>query len=138
MTEIDLSTLAALVSAAMLGAMLFFAGVVAPLVFKVLPSDLAGGFLRALFPRYYDVLALVGILAALLSAGTLPGIILTAVALLFVFSRFVLVPRINGARDASLAGDQDAKKRFGRLHGASVLINITQMIALVVAIAWLI
>ena len=41
------------VIAGTLGAMLFFAIGVAPIVFQALPTEQAGLFLRKLFPRYY-------------------------------------------------------------------------------------
>jgi hypothetical protein len=38
---------------ALTGSMVFFAVVVAPKVFQVLPPNQAGTFLRAFFPNYY-------------------------------------------------------------------------------------
>ena len=38
-----------------LGVMLFFSFVLAPMIFKVLPPDNAGIFVRAIFPYYYLV-----------------------------------------------------------------------------------
>lgn len=132
MTGIDLQLVAAFVAAAILGAMLFFAVVVAPLVFRYLPADMAGTFLRGLFPRYYDVLAVATFIAAALSFEPWPAVVLLVVALLFLFSRFWLMPRINAARDAEPEGGSD--KRFRHLHGTSVLINLAQMIALLVVV----
>ena len=129
MDSFALIDIAALLAAAVLGAMLFFAAVVAPLVFAHFPEDEAGAFIRRLFPRYYDVLAIVSALAAVLALGTLEGVILAAVAALFVLSRFWLMPRINAARDAGAA----AVNRFETLHRASVIINLVQMAALLVA-----
>jgi hypothetical protein len=56
--------------------------------------------------------------------------VLAVVASGFALSRFVLVGRINQARDAELAGDKAAGKRFKALHRTSVLINLAQMLAL--------
>lgn len=128
MDSFALIDIAALLSATVFGAMLFFAGVVAPLVFAHFPEDEAGAFIRRLFPRYYDLLAIVSALAAIVALGTLEGVILAAVAALFVVSRFWLMPRINAARDAGAASAQ----RFESLHRASVIINLAQMLALVV------
>lgn len=126
----DLQIVAALIAAAILGAMLFFAGVVAPLVFKHFPEAEAGAFIRRLFPRYYDVLAIASLIASVFAIGRLAGVLLAAVAGLFVFARFWLMPRINAARDA---GPEHAA-RFASLHRASVIINLAQMAALVAAI----
>ncbi len=118
----------------MLGAMLFFAGVVAPIVFQALPADAAGRFLRKLFPRYYDVLFAVSLLAAILLIGHRVSVIMFAVAAMFFLARFWLMPQINRARDKSLSGDNAAKKRFGLLHGASVAINAVQIIAMAIVV----
>jgi len=131
MEGFQLTDIAAMLGAAVLGAMLFFAGVVAPLVFAQFPEDEAGAFIRRLFPRYYDVLAIASALAAVLALGTVEGVILAAIAALFVVSRFWLMPRINAARDAGAA----AVQRFETLHRASVIINLVQMAALVLVVA---
>ncbi|MEM6293963.1 MAG: DUF4149 domain-containing protein [Myxococcota bacterium] len=119
---------------AMLGAMVFFAGVVAPVVFKALPEASARTFLRTLFPRYYDVLAVVAFVAAVFAFASWHGAMLAGVGGLFVFSRFGLMPKINAARDAS-ASDEAAATRFERLHKLSVWINVAQMAALIAALA---
>ena len=49
--------------ACLLGGMLFFPSVVAPVVFKALPEEQAGAFLRAMFPRYYSFIILLGVAA---------------------------------------------------------------------------
>ncbi len=128
MDSFALIDIAALLAAAIFGAMLFFAAVVAPLVFAHFPENEAGAFIRRLFPRYYDVLAIVSAIAAVLALGTLEGLFLAAVAALFIVSRFWLMPRINAARDAGAAATQ----RFAQLHRASVIINLAQMVALII------
>jgi len=125
---LDLQVVAALIAAAILGAMLFFAGVVAPLVFKHFPEAEAGAFIRRLFPRYYDVLAVASLIASVFVIGALAGVLLAAVAGLFVFARFWLMPQINEARDAG------REARFAMLHRASVVVNLVQMGVLVVVL----
>ena len=49
--------------ACLLGGMLFFPSVVAPVVFKALPEEQAGAFLRAMFPRYYSFIIVLGVAA---------------------------------------------------------------------------
>ncbi len=126
---------ATLLIALILGGMVFFAGVVAPMVFKALTPDAAGAFLRAFFPLYYKVLAAAsGVAAVLLSVAisVWTAALMLIVAGLFAFSLMILTPRINDARDAWLCGDSAARIRFGRLHGASVAINLAQMIIVLV------
>lgn len=114
------------------GSMLFFGVVVAPLVFRVLPADAAGSFLRAFFPSYYLWGLVVMIAAAVLAAFVDPVslILCVLVAVLFAYTRQSLMPKINEARDASLAGNAEASIRFERLHRLSVIINAMQLLVL--------
>lgn len=117
---------------ALAGSMLFFGIVVAPQVFRSLPADQAGSFLRAFFPRYYlwgFILAGIGTLLAL-QWGWPTALICAAVAVMFLFARQYLMPLINAARDAELEGDTSAGRRFQRLHLASVVLNSAQFVML--------
>ena len=49
---------------------------------------------------------------------------------MFVFARQYLMPPINTARDAEMAGDATAGRRFQRLHLVSVIINGAQFVLL--------
>ena len=128
-----MGTLALYVVAATLGAMLFFAVGVAPTVFRALPIEQAGLFLRTLFPRYYLALIVGSGLAGGLWISSAP--MAAAICLLIAGStlwiRQRLVPRINQLRDAELAGDAAAGARFAALHRVSVIINMVQLLALV-------
>lgn len=128
--------------AALIGAMLFFAIVVAPTVFRALPAEHAGAFLRRLFPRYYAWGIALSALALLPAALAGPEPIALAVcgllALGFVYARQTLLPRINRARDAELDGDGEAGRRFVRLHRQSVALNALQLLAAIALLAWLI
>lgn len=126
---------------ALAGSMLFFAFAVAPTVFRSLPAEHAGSFLRALFPRYY-LWGLVVALACTLSAWlTDAGIVAIGVSVtvlvLFVYARQFLMPAINRARDRDLEGDAQASASFRALHLQSVLINALQLILLLAASAYL-
>ena len=129
--------LALLLSGGLFGSMLFFALVTAPTIFKALPEDQAGRFLRALFPRYYTWGMAVSFLAAVACAflDRSDLILMALVFVLFLLARQILMPKINSSRDAALAGDKQAAKRFLRLHGLSVLINLVQMIILLAVFA---
>ena len=67
---------AAAIALASLGAMLFFSAAVAPTVFKVLPEDHAGAFLRAVFPRYFLINGLAATVAGLVAFELAASIIL--------------------------------------------------------------
>lgn len=121
----------------LLGGMLFFPVVVAPIVFTSLPELEAGQFLRSMFPRYYLFMIFFSALAFGLyqsAAGSEANIAATVcllVALSTLWVRQSLVPRINDARDEQLAGDTDAAAKFDRGHKLSVVINMLQLVALV-------
>tara|TARA_B100000989_G_scaffold220790_1_gene168575 strand:- start:35 stop:460 length:426 start_codon:yes stop_codon:yes gene_type:complete len=127
-----LTEIGQLTAAILLGAMLFFAAVVAPLVFNGLDAATAGRFIRRMFPWYYLVIFVLASLATLflLSGAPNNGAIMALVAAGAALSRQVLMPRINRLRDAQLAGDTEAGPRFDRLHRLSVWINSTQILAL--------
>jgi hypothetical protein len=124
---------------ALLGIMLFFAFAVAPTVFRSLPAEHAGTYLRAIFPRYYLWGIIFTIITAAIAIEVDTNVFTTVsvIAILFIFSRQILVPAINVARDAKLAGEDGAVSRFKRLHLVSVLINLSQMLMLVGCIIYL-
>ena len=128
-----LTEIGQLTAAILLGAMLFFAAVVAPLVFTGLDAATAGRFIRRMFPWYYLSIFVLASLATLLLLSGAPnnGAIMALVAAGAALSRQVLMPRINRLRDAQLAGDTEAGPRFDRLHRLSVWINSAQILALV-------
>ena len=124
----------AVMAAGILGAMLFFAAVVAPTVFRALSEEHASAVLRALFPRYYLALGLASLTATLtaaLATNVISAIVLAACAGIFLLGRYVAVPIINSYRDKMLAGDRAAQRRFGIWHRVAVVTNVLQMVSLV-------
>jgi len=120
--------------ALLLGGMVFFAAIVAPLVFMRLPADQAGRFIRAVFPFYYLyvlVTAAVGA-AAVAWLDPPPAAALAAVAAVTVWLRQGLMTRINALSDAAQAGEAGAWGRFNRAHRLSVIINAVQLLV----VAW--
>lgn len=111
--------------AAVVGIMIFFTIAVAPTVFSVLPKEWSSAYVRKFFPKYYLILGLLCLIAALLSTDQMITFSAYACSVLFAFSLWVLTPRINHAKDA------DLKKRFGYLHGLSVVINLIQLVVLI-------
>ena len=134
------SLLAALAAALLVGGMLFFAAMVAPMVFKVLDEATAGRFIRRLFPVYYlGMFAFAGVAAAAAAfVRPVDALALALVALGFLSARQILMPRINALRDRELAGEAAAGPRFQRLHGVSVWINGAQFLVATVVLARLI
>jgi hypothetical protein len=122
-------TLSLFAIALLFGGMVFFAAVMAPLVFTKLPGDVAGRFIRQVFPFYYlyvlAISAVGGI--ALLPLRSPDAVALMAVALVTVWLRQVLMVRINRLSDAARGGDTAAKPRFDRAHRLSVVINLAQV-----------
>ena len=132
MVELAASIIGGAALAALFGAMVFFPSVVAPTVFKVLDPEPAGRFLRAVFPGYYLFLIITSALAAAAHyAKPLFALGLSLVALSTVGVRYWLVPRINAWRDADLAGDQAARRKFALGHRISVTINLIQMLVVI-------
>jgi hypothetical protein len=127
-------------TAILLGAMVFFSAVMAPLIFTKLEADVAGRFIRQVFPWYYLTIIALGSLAALAVVFFRPAdaMALACVALAGVIARQTLMPSINRARDAVLAGETVAGNRFSRLHRLSVWINALQIITVGVVLARLI
>ena len=121
----------------LLGAMLFFPSVVAPVVFTSLPEAQAGAFLRSMFPRYYAFMIALSLIAALFflvvsdESAYQAAIVCLFVGVSTLWVRQWLLPRINTARDAQLAGDVQAAHRFDRDHKLSVGINLLQLVLLV-------
>ena len=124
----------------LLGGMLFFPSVVAPVVFASLPEAQAGAFLRAMFPRYYVFMIILSLAAAVMyqlsegAALSVGALVCCAVSLSTLWVRQGLLPRINTARDAQLAGDKKSGDTFERGHKLSVFINMSQLVLLVALI----
>jgi hypothetical protein len=119
-------------TAAIAGAMLFFGAVIAPLIFKTLAEEDARRLTRAIFPRYYLVLAVASGLAAVCAGvgGRLDGaVVIAVVGAGFIYARESMTPRINALKDRALAGDEAAEADFDRTHRMSVTLNMVQLLA---------
>ena len=113
-----------------LGTMLFFSFVVAPVTFTVLNEESSKKFIRKIFPYYYNVNLAVSFLILIfyiiLKTFSLDFYLILTVAILFALSNYFLMPLINKYRDEK----QD--KKFKYSHFISVVINFIQMILLVI------
>ena len=116
-------------TAMILGIMLFFSFVIAPVVFTTLDEDNARKFIRRIFPFYYNVnlgLSLVVLITfVFLSKLGIDFYFILIITLLFAVSNYLLMPLINKYRD----NKQD--KKFKYSHFISVVINFVQMLFLV-------
>jgi len=124
-----METLALLLTAILFGGMALYSFGFAPFLFRELEPERAGPLIRAAFPHYY-LFVILGALAsgvALMLVDPRAVALMGWVAALGVLSRQVLMPRINAARDAELAGETVARSRFAALHGLSVAINFFQL-----------
>ncbi len=112
-----------------LGIMLFFSFVIAPVVFTTLDENNARKFIRRIFPFYYNVNLgisfIVLIIFILLSKIDVDFYLILVITVLFATSNYLLMPLINKYRDEK----QD--KKFKYSHFLSVFINFAQMICLV-------
>ena len=115
--------------AMILGIMLFFSFVIAPVVFTTLDEDNARKFIRRIFPFYYNVNLAISFIVLLLflflSKFGLDFYLILLITILFAISNYLLMPLINKYRDEK----QD--KKFKYSHFISVVINFVQMICLV-------
>ena len=112
--------LAILLAGASLGIIVFQSAVLAPLVFSQLKDGSSGPFLRALFPRFFLILAGLNLATALSSyfGDFSRGAALGCVALALASVAYVLIPGTNRARD------EGRTAAFKRLHLASVLLTL--------------
>ena len=114
------------VAAAILSFMIFFPLVVATSVFKVLDENQSSKFLRFFFPKYYlfgFVLGFSGIILSTFEKSNISLLVFSFITLGFLFSRQILMPMINKAKD------ENNDNKFDKLHKFSVFINFVQIIA---------
>jgi hypothetical protein len=120
-----------------LGAMLFFASVVAPTVFGTLEPPRAAQMIRQVFPRYY-LFGLICLSLATLVSLVAPSSSLWVVAACVVmlgvtwYARQMLMPRINAERDVMLERNEIYSPEFDRLHKRSVQLNAAEMVVCLV------
>ena len=116
-------------TAMVLGIMLFFSFVIAPVVFTSLDEDNARKFIRRIFPLYYNVnlgISLIVLLTFIfLSKLGVDFYLILAISFLFAISNYLLMPLINKYRD------EKQNKKFKYSHFISVVINFVQMSFLV-------
>jgi uncharacterized membrane protein len=130
-----------------LGAMVFFAFVVAPAAFATLEREAAGRFVGAVFPRYYLAGAVLGGIALLACIGRgmsrgwagadwLALGLVSLMLALTLYAWLVVLPAAHAAREAMHAAATGAATpeaaRFAALHRLSSVLNGVVMLAAMV------
>ena len=119
-----LTNLPLLLSGMSVGIILFQTSIIAPTVFGTLGPDRAGPILRKVFPKFFIMLATVGLL------NTLSAIILDMHMQSYIGGAtfglaaiaYLLIPMTNKQRDGK------NEKAFKRLHSASVLMTVVMLL----------
>ena len=116
-------------TAAILGIMVFFSFVVAPITFTSLNEENARKFIRKIFPFYYKVnfglCTLVTLTYLFQKIFNINFYLILFVTILFFVSNYILMPLINKYRD------NNQNKKFKYSHFISVVINFIQIVILI-------
>jgi hypothetical protein len=118
-------SLAVLFTALLFGGMTLYSFGFAALLFSVLPTQTAGATLRRAFPLFYVFVMATAVVAGLAwwSHDVTAAIVMAGVALSTLPVRQLLMPAINRATDAG------QRQRFKWLHGVSVLVTLSHIVA---------
>tara|TARA_B100001113_G_scaffold68445_1_gene52851 strand:- start:408 stop:800 length:393 start_codon:yes stop_codon:yes gene_type:complete len=124
-----LDQIANFITAAILGIMVFFSFVVAPVTFTSLNEENARKFIRKIFPFYYKVnfalCALVTLVYLSQKIFNFNFYLTLSITILFFVCNYILMPLINKYRD------NNQNQKFKYLHFTSVVINFIQIIILI-------
>lgn len=124
-----METLALFATATLFGGMILYSFGFAPFLFSQMTPAQAGPMIRAAFPWYYLFVIVAGLISGLLLilSDSFGVVVMGWVVAIGIGARQILMPMINAAKDAELAGEAVAKGRFAALHGASVALNFVQL-----------
>jgi hypothetical protein len=117
----------------LLAIMIFYSFGIAINVHRTLDKENAGKLLRKLFPIYFlwgIVISITAEIIYLLEGLNVQAFIMAIIVIGYLYSRQILVPKLNKNRDLANEGDEKSKKIFSSLHLQSVSINIIQMLLL--------
>ncbi len=126
------SVIAVLGLGALVGGMVFFGAIMAPLVFTKLPPEFSGPFIRATFPRYYAyivIASLIGLAGLLIRGDWGMAVVAGVIALVTLWLWLGWIPHLNMLRDT---GQQAA---FARGHRISVWVNGAELIVALAMLA---
>jgi uncharacterized membrane protein len=123
------------------GGIIFFSFVGAPSTFQAVPTDVAGKVVSKIFPRYYLLGHMAGLIALASGVGLaglrgdvsfrrlLPTILIALMLAIGLYADRGVRTQIDGVRAATAAAapsgapDASLKARFDRLHRLSVVLN---------------
>ena len=107
------------------GMILFQTSVVAPIVFTILDAESASKFLRKIFPRFFLVILLFGVLCLSISLflKDIQGIVVSFVTITSMSISYLVVPATNKARD------EERSNTFRRLHTLTVVLTLFTLLA---------
>jgi Domain of unknown function (DUF4149) len=131
-----------------LGAIIFFSGFVAPTLFTQLPVAEAGKVVSVIFPRYYILGYVAGIVTLVIAIyfaavrgprgwwSATAAVLAIALALTF-YAGAVVRPKVDSIRTVAEQQNPDParKAEFDRLHRLSVMLNGTILILELIALA---
>ena len=119
-----------------LGGMIFFTAIIAPVVFTMLPISEAGKLVASLFPRYYILGYVAGLIAVVLAIyftversprlwWSLSALALAAALGCSVYAGMIVRPQVDAVRMVVEDQNPDPVRRaeFDRLHRLSVILN---------------
>jgi hypothetical protein len=112
--------------ALMVGGMVFFGAVMAPLMFTRLPAGVAGPFVRGVFPFYFGFVSVAVVFAMVGFAGRgekISVLVLAVVLAAVLWAWLWLIPQMDVWRQA---GDVAA---FTRGHDVSTWLNGAELVA---------
>tara|TARA_Y100000816_G_scaffold211976_1_gene157540 strand:- start:3055 stop:3441 length:387 start_codon:yes stop_codon:yes gene_type:complete len=116
----------------MAGMILFQAALNAPTIFKVYSEEQAGPFLRAIFPKLFLNVAVLGLIGLVLSliGGRLSLQVFFFISFLLMSISYLIVPATNKARD------EGRDESFKYLHLLSVILTLsTLVVCLIILVA---
>ena len=117
----------------LLAIMVFYSFGIAINVHRALDKENAGKLLRKLFPVYFLWGILISVIAEIIfiyEGLETQALIMAVTAIGYLYSRQVLVPKLNKNRDLANEGDKESKKIFSSLHFQSIMNNSIQMLLL--------
>jgi hypothetical protein len=119
-----------------LGGMLFFTAIIAPVVFKLLPTAEAGKLVAGVFPRYYILGYVAGAISLVLALyftiksqprlwWSFSSVALAGALALTIYAGGVIRPQVDAVRTVVEEQNPDPARRaeFDRLHRLSVMLN---------------
>ena len=116
----------------MAGMILFQAALNAPTIFKVYSEEQAGPFLRAIFPKLFLNVAVLGLIGLVLSliGGRLSLQVFFFISFLLMSISYLIVPATNKARD------EGRDESFKYLHLLSVILTLSTLgVCLIILVA---